>query len=247
VKYADKPARDRTYKIVIGEADGRWFLATPPAIERPGDCATAMKTMLAGQKAELDKQKLGEAARARLEKAAVQHCTEDAWPDEVVTCFEDAKGPSRTCAKQLTVGQAEKLDKHLSAIIAEDVKSREVPTVASDTPTTPAIDPTVDPTKPVDPTTDATKLAAGSGSGSAAEEELSLPPICDDYKAEIEKLAGCRRIKADIRTAQRERYDTMIEGWNRVVKKTSQLVTSMETICKAGVTTLVDLRKTSCR
>ncbi len=247
VKFADKPARDRTYKIMLAEADGRWFLATPPEIERPGDCATAMRTMIAATKADFDAKKLGVAARLRLEKAATQHCSEDGWSDEVVTCFEDVTTASNTCPKQLTVDQADKLEKHLSAIIAEDAKSREVPTVA-DTPTVPAIDPTVDPTKPViDPTTDPKTVDAGSGSGSAAEEELQLPAICDDYKAEIDKLASCRRIKADIRLAQRKRYAQMIEGWNRVGKRTPQMVTSMETICKTGVTTLVDLRKTSCR
>ena len=248
VKFGDKPARDRTYKIMLHEAEGRWLLASPPAIQRPGDCATASKAMIGASKADLETKKLGASALARLEKAATQHCTEDGWPDEVIVCFEDATGSSKPCTKQLTVDQAEKLDKHLAAIIAEDVKSREVPTVA-DTPTPPTVDPTVDPTKPaVDPTADPTiDPTPAAGSGSAVDEDLQLPPICEDYKAEIEKLGGCRRIKADIRAAQRKRYDTMIEGWNRVVKKTPQMVTSMETICKTGVTTLVDLRKTSCR
>lgn len=243
VKSGDKPARDRTYKIALTEIDGRWFLASPPKVERPGDCATAMKQMIASSKADLETKQVGASAILRLERAATQRCIDDAWPDDVVACFEDGKGQSQ-CAKQLTVDQATKLDRNLATIIEEDRKSREVPAVVD--PPTPAVDPTVDPTQ--DPTVDPTKpVAAGSGSGSAAAEELQIPPICDDYKAEIDKLATCRRIKADIRKAQADRYQLMLDGWNRAVVKTPQMVTSMETICKAGVATLVDLRKTSCR
>jgi len=246
VKSSDKPARERTFKITLTEAAGRWFLAAPPKIEQPGDCGLAVKGMLASNKAALDKAKLGDSVRARLETAGMQHCTDDAWTDQVMTCFEDAKPQNRTCAKQLTASQTEKLDKQFSAIIAEDIKSREVPVVA-ETPVTPP--PTIDPTAPpsIDPTVAPT---AGSGSGAAvvvATESASWPPICDDYKVQIDKLASCRRIKASIKKGYRDGFATMEETWTRVPRRTDAMRTSYEDICRKGIEGLVDLRKTLCR
>ncbi len=245
VKSGDRAAQERTFKINFVEADGRWFLSTAPQIERPGDCAAATKAMLASNKAALDKVQLGEAARARLEKAALQHCTEDAWTDAVKVCFEDASR-NKTCAKQLTESQQEKLDKQLTAIINEDIKSREVPAVG-ETPTT-TVDPTIDPTKPPGSAPGAGS-GSGTGSGSATVPEVSdqLPPICDDYKAQIDKLASCRRMKNTMKKAQREAYQMIVEGWQRITKKTEAQRTSFEEICKKSLEGLVDLRKTLCR
>jgi hypothetical protein len=236
------PAKERKPRIMLIEVDGRWYLANPPAIERPGDCATAAKISVKNNAPAWKESSLGTAAIARIEKATAQHCTDDKWPDEVITCVEDATAPDFKCTNKLGTDQLANLTKHVAQIITEDVKSREPPTIA-ETPPPPGIDPTADPTA-------GSGSGAGSGAGSgsdASEGPEQLPPICDDYKAQIDKLARCRRIKADIRKGQVEIYEKMVDGWNRVTKKTDTIRTSFETICKKGVEALVDLRKTLCR
>jgi hypothetical protein len=251
IKAGGKPARERTTSIQLMEAEGRWYLAGAPKLEAPGDCAVAAKTSIKAKEAEWKKQSLGDGAKARLEQAMTKHCTDDKWSDAAITCIEDAKGSDTKCLSELTAPQRDGLRKKFEQILLEDVKSREVPTVA-DNPPPPTTDPTVDPTAPP---------SAGSGSGSAAgsnsnagsgaavvsEGPEPLPPICDEYKVQIDKLAGCRRIKADIKKAVRESYDLVVEGWDKVVKKSDAVRTSTQDICKRGVDQLVDLRKSLCR
>nr|MBA2542695.1 hypothetical protein [Deltaproteobacteria bacterium] len=160
---------------------------------------------------------------------------------------EDAKGSDTACTTALTSTQLDKLTKKFDQIVLEDVKSREVPVVA-ETPTAPVgIDPTAAPSS--DAGSAAGSAAAGSGSAVAVVDSApeQLPPICGDYKEQIAKLAGCRRIKADIKKGLRESYDLIVDGWNRVGKKTDAIRTSIEGICKKGVDSIVDLRKSHCR
>nr|MBA2539051.1 hypothetical protein [Deltaproteobacteria bacterium] len=77
VKQGDKPAKERTARIGLMEVDGRWYLSSPPRIVRPGDCATAAKASIKINDATWKKSSLGDAAKARLEKAMLQHCTDD--------------------------------------------------------------------------------------------------------------------------------------------------------------------------
>src|SRR5690606_31704218 len=119
------------------------------------------------------------------------------------------------------------------------LKSREV--VATPTPpTTPTQD--IDPTLPPD----AGSGSGASGSGSPVDDPAPLPPICNDYKAELEKLAKCRRIKVDIREAAKKRYDLIVEGWGKVRDK-EKIRESTESLCRTGVELVLDLRKHLCR
>lgn len=248
IKSGERPAQERTVRIAMVELDGKWFLSNAPKVQRPGDCAAATRASIKNNAARWRAASLGDAAMARLDKAISRHCAEDGWPDETIVCLEDAKGSDEACLKMLTGAQVDKLTKHVEQIILEDAKSREVPTVAE---TPPTVDPTVDPTvAPVDPTAPGAGAGSGvaAGSGSAAPDEpVALPSVCDDYKAEIDKLARCRRVKADIKRGQLKRYQLTVDGWDKVVKKTEELRRSTEEICRKGVEQLVDLRKTHCR
>src|SRR5205085_7380983 len=89
IKGGDRSAKERTLKMGIAETGGRWFLATPPRVERPGDCDAAVRASMRNNSDKWAKAKLGEAARLRLEKAMTQHCGEDGWNDETIVCIED--------------------------------------------------------------------------------------------------------------------------------------------------------------
>jgi hypothetical protein len=90
-------------------------------------------------------------------------------------------------------------------------------------------------------------VGSGSGSGSAAPPvPEEIPPICNDYLEEINKLSKCRRVSVGVRQGQRTRYDLIVKGWEDARKKDT-IRESTEKLCKTGVDIVLDLRKTQCR
>jgi hypothetical protein len=231
-------SRERTRAILLTEVDGRWFLSNPPAVEPPGDCTAAAKTTAKNGREVYAKRGLGDTGLARIEKAFAKHCVDDDWSDEVILCFTEAKDDAANtqCIAKMPQSTQDKLVNHLRQILVEDLKSREVPVVTQ--PATPVTPPPApgDPTAPPGP----------AGAGSAAPVIEEIPPICNDYLAELEKLTKCRRVKARIREGHRKEYDLIVEGWQAARNKDA-IRESTEKLCKRGVDQVLDLRKSQCR
>jgi hypothetical protein len=93
-------------------------------------------------------------------------------------------------------------------------------TAAKPTEDKPADKPTED--KPADP-------AAGGG---------DVPAECNEYKAMIEKLAGCEKMPQQSRDALKQGYDAMSQGWANVGAMPAEAQKAMADGCKQGTDAL---------
>ncbi len=231
-------SKQRDLKIEMLEGDGRWFLTEPPKIVAPGDCAAVAKVTIANAKDIFVRQGLGNTAIARIQKMVDQSCNDDAWSDDAIACFIVSKSDpdSETCMKMMAKSQQDNVVKHMGQIIADDVKSRAVPVPVA----------TERVQAPVDPTVPPAGSGSGTGSGSAETVSSEIPPICNDYREQLDKLARCRRVPAKIRKGFEDEYAIIVKSWNDT-KKTEAIRESTERSCKSGVDQALELRKGLCR
>jgi histone H3/H4 len=203
------------------------------------DCTGAVKQSIAKSKDLLKKLDLSDAAAARIEKQMIDHCTEDKWSADVVTCIADARAEDTDrCIKQLPQPQREKLMASLQAIIEQEHKV-----------TVPV--PPEDPKPPEEPAGSAS--SATSGDPLPPEEPATpvdsnaLPPSCVELKAEVSKLDRCKAVPSATRKAMRDSYAIIAKTW-RDLTHSAVLRENTEKSCRVQLDAIVELRKaSSCR
>jgi hypothetical protein len=171
-----------------------------------------------------------------MEKKLVEHCNDDGWPDEAVDCFgaptkSDARPDSKDhCMKILTSSQTDKVMKDLTAIMAQEYKAAAPPP----------------PPPPPPAATDPLPAEEIMDAGVAAAPEPTtneLPPICEEWAAQIAKLQTCRKLPAATRKGHQESLAILRKSFASMKTITPTVRQAYETSCKQGVDSALELRK----
>lgn len=117
-----------------------------------GDCDKAISHSMDLSKDDMKKMGVDDAMMGKMADLAKQHCKDDKWSGEAVTCMVDAKteADAQGCYDKLTKDQRDKMNKAAMAL---------QPAAAPTPPT---------PTEPATPPTPTEGSAGSAGSGSAA-------------------------------------------------------------------------------
>jgi hypothetical protein len=84
------------------------------------DCAGAIDHSMELSKDSMKKmQGMDEKVLGKLKDIAVQHCSDDKWPDEAIKCMGDAKteAESQGCYKKLSQDQQDKMTKAMTEVV----------------------------------------------------------------------------------------------------------------------------------
>jgi hypothetical protein len=78
-----------------------------------GDCAKAIAHSMELSKADMAKMGVDDKMMAQMASLGVQHCKDDKWPDEAITCMLDAKAiaDAQACYGKLSQDQRDKMNK----------------------------------------------------------------------------------------------------------------------------------------
>ncbi len=78
------------------------------------DCSKAIANSMAVSKADMQKMPgVDDKMMAKMADVGVQHCKDDKWPDDAITCMTDAKtqAEAQDCYGKLTVDQQQRMQK----------------------------------------------------------------------------------------------------------------------------------------
>jgi len=77
----------------------------------------------------------------------------------------------------------------------------------------------------------------------APADKAALPADCNDYKAAIDKLAGCDKLPPETRDQLKKSYDTTSAAWTSL---TPEAKAGLVTSCKAALDAVNAAAKTTC-